>query len=317
MRRLSTFLAAAGVAALVLVGAAPAVAAGSAIDPGDSLYSINCDNAYNDWQLMSVDPTTAFSTTIGEGTGSASELYAACAGQPAYDASTGKAYFIQWNTFVDPGEAHLASIDLTTGDSTEIGQFFTVDGEFPLTIFVGSIAIGLDGSAYAFTQGFLWSLDLSTGELTPINESLSNTYSFAVDPTTGIFYAINTDNERFSVNVTDGTYVFLDVVELPAGDAVFSLQIDGAGRFWIMSDDSSISGASLWSFAPGDAATPTVSGPFIDGPYYTEAILIVPGKVLAATGVDSSAVPLIAGGAVMLALLGVGGLVVARRRRAA
>ena len=39
--------------ALVLLGAAPASAAGASLDPGDSLYALNCDvELYNDWQLM-------------------------------------------------------------------------------------------------------------------------------------------------------------------------------------------------------------------------------------------------------------------------
>jgi LPXTG-motif cell wall-anchored protein len=317
MRRLSAVLAVTGAAALVLMGASPALAAGSSIDPGDSLYAIDCDDTvYNDWQLMSVESTTGTSTTIGDGSGSTTEDYYACAGQPAYDPTTGKAYYIQWHYDIDPGHYYLASIDLGNGDSTTVGEFFYIDGEFPTYPYVESMAIGLDGSAYALAQGFLWSVDLTSGELTPIGESLSSTYSFAVDPTTGAFYAIDSGNVRFSVDVTDGSYVNLDVVVLPDGAGVYSLQIDGGGRFWIMADDSSEAGASLWSFAPADAATPTLSGEFIDDPYYTEALLIVPGAALAATGADfGGVVPLAAGGAA-LALAGVALLALRRRRTA-
>lgn len=47
--------------------------------------------------------------------------------------------------------------------------------------------------------------------------SLSNTYAFAVDPTTGIFYAIDFSNNRYSVS-SDGSYIYLDTVTLPAED---------------------------------------------------------------------------------------------------
>ena len=317
MKPLSAVLAATGAAALILIGASPAAAAGSSIDPGDSLYAIDCDDTvYNDWQLMKVEPSTAASTPIGDGSGSTSEDFFACAGQPAYNSSTGKSYYIQWQYDTDPQQYFLASIDLATGDSTTIGEFFYIDGEFPTYPYVESMAIGLDGSAYAFSQGFLWSVDLSSGELTPIDESLSNTYAFAVDPTTGIFYAIDSSNNRYSVS-SDGSYIYLDTVTLPAETTIYSLQIDGGGRFWIEVDDSNLdSDAGLWSFAPADAATPTYSGEFIDDPYYTEALLIVPGAALAATGADFGGVAPLAAGGAALALAGVA-LLALRRRRAA
>ncbi len=53
MRIQSIALTATAIGALLLVGAAPANAAGNQIDPGDSLYALNCDdNVYNDWQLL-------------------------------------------------------------------------------------------------------------------------------------------------------------------------------------------------------------------------------------------------------------------------
>ncbi|HQA23364.1 MAG TPA: hypothetical protein PKW13_06555, partial [Rhodoglobus sp.] len=83
MKILSAALATAGAFALALAGAAPAMAAGRDIDPGDSMYTISCDalvDIYNDWQLMSVAPTTAVSTPIGDGTGN--QDLDSCADQP-------------------------------------------------------------------------------------------------------------------------------------------------------------------------------------------------------------------------------------------
>lgn len=310
-----TTLALAASAAIVMIGAAPASAAGNSIDPGDSLYAINCDTEYFNWTLLSVDPATALSTKIGDGAGYDPE-YFACAFQPAYNPATGKSYYIQFQN----GEFNhslLAEIDVATGVSTTIGEFNepVPEGEdlYPI---IDAMAIGLDGSAFALGEGDLYSVDLATGELTYIGESLVSTWAFAVDPTSGIFYAIDNENELFIVDTTDGSFTSGGQVGVESG-SIFSLQIDGGGTFWIQADEQSESGASLWSFRLDTLSSPVYSGPFVDGPFYTEAILIIPGEpVLPATGADLSVAPLAAGLAGVLTLLGAV-VVVTRRRRTA
>src|SRR5690348_2198248 len=94
---------------LATIGGAAAHAVGSAIHAGDSLYAIATDPSYPNFQLLGVDPATGFSTTIGAGSaGPSGQAY-----QPAYDAVTGKSYYVQsipLSTFA------LASIDTATGE---------------------------------------------------------------------------------------------------------------------------------------------------------------------------------------------------------
>jgi hypothetical protein len=210
--------------------------------------------------------------------------------------------------------SYLATVDVATGASTTIGEFSLYAGEFPIYPIVDALAIGKDGAAYVLAEGDLYGVDLATGYLTYIGPSLVSTYAFAVDPTTALFYAVDDSGKLFRVNVADGTYDSLESV-LGTG-TIQSLQIDGGGQFWIQANEDSDSESGLWSFALASPGTPVYSGSFIDGPYYTQALLIIPAKALAATGADLTGAPLIAGGAVLIALLGVGAIVVARRRAA-
>lgn len=316
MKILSTSITAAAVGALLLAGASPASAAGASIDPGDSLYAINCDSVYNDWQLLGVEASTAASVPIGDGTGSVDEDLDACAFQAAYDVTTGKSYYIQVTDDEENETVYsLASIDVVTGDSTTIGEFY-----FPAEVTtypeVESIAIGIDGKAYAFADSVLYGLDLTNAKLTFIDDSLNSIDSFAVDPTTGIFYAIDTNaNQLFVVDVTDGDWTFPGAVVFPLGETyvVHSLQIDQSGRFWIEVDRGREQTATLWSFTLSTLASPVYSGDLDDDPYYSESLLLIPGAALPATGPEVGAAPIVAG---LIVLIG-GALILLRRRSAA
>ena len=321
MKKLSLTVVAASAAALVLIGAAPASAAGSAIDPGDSLYSISCDDAYGPWQLFGVDSTSAFSTPIGAGTGSVEDEYP-CAFQPAWNAETGVSYYIQtlYDNFQQTGStSSLATIDVTTGLSTTIGEFYyEADGTYYPQ--VDAIAIGKDGKAFAVFEGELFSLDLGTAELTYINSTLPDVYAFAANPTTGDFYVVDSEGYTYKFDVTNGAVNYLGQVTLAGNESVYSLQIDEAGTFWIEVDvfnEGDPTDALLYSFTEATITAPVLSGEFTDDPYYTEAILIIPGApVLPATGADTSMAPIAAGAAGALALLGAAVLVMRRRRAA-
>lgn len=313
-------LTAAAVSSLLLLGAAPAYAAGNQIDPGDSLYALNCDdNVYNDWQLLGVEPTTAFSTLIGDGTGGVDDNLNACAGQAAYNPVTGVSYYLQWTYDEEAGDPHdsLATIDVVTGDSVTIGEFFEEVLEVTEYPSIDAIAIGTDGSGYALGDGYLYSLNLATAELTQIGGSLCCTYAFAADPTSGILYGIDYSNELFSVDPATGDYTSIGDVEVGDGyTGIYSLQIDGGGQFWIEVDTPSPNYyATLWSFTLPTYATPVYSGIFDDDPYYTESLLLIPGVALPATGADAGALP-IAAGVLALGALMLGVAFVARRRAA-
>jgi len=315
MKTLSAVLAATGAAALVLVGASPAVAAGNAIDPGDSLYAIACDSSVPPWQLLSVESTTAASTAIGTGTADPAE--GTCAGQPAWDFTANKSYYIQWAYDGQESTTSLATIDTATGLSTTIGEFIWVNGEFPTPIDVDAIAIGPNSDAYAVADGDLYSLNLSNADLVPIGSTLYDTYAFAFDQKTSQYYAITFNGSINVIDVTDGTFDFVANVVVPDTYGIYSLQFDQAGTFWIEADDDSDSGAGLWSFTLATVATPVYSGQFENDPYYTEALLIIFGSLaLADTGAELSSVAPIAAGAAGIALLGAA-LILAKRRRAA
>lgn len=325
MKLAAAVLSGASIVALSLAVAAPANAAGNAIDPGDSLFAINCDDIYNDFQLFGVDSTTAFSTAIGDGSGAAED---SCAGQPAYDPSTGKSYYIQW---VNEGPDLLAEIDVTTGESAVVGDFYYDNGEFPEFISADALAIGADGSAFVLDNGSIWSVDLDSGWVTPIAETQNGIYSFAFDSVTGKFYGITYANEIFEIDVVTGAATSLGFVDFSTPEGQFhrtySLQFDEAGTLWVEVDNYGEGVAdyyaTLWSFTLETLDAPVYSGIFTDDPFYTEAILIVPGTVvvpvepaLAATGADSSALLPLGLGAGLIVLAG-GALVIVRRRTSA
>ncbi len=312
MKALPIAIALLGAVALVAVGATAAAAAGPDIDPGDSMYTISCDQTYNDWQLLSVAPPTAISTPIGDGDGTSE--FGGCAGQAAYDLTDGMSYYVQI-TF-DGENVHwaLAEINVATGVSTTIDEFWWENGEFPELVRVDSIAIGSDGAAYALGDGVLYSLDLATAVVDPIDFECITAFAFASHPTTGEFYAIDRGGEVFQFDdIASGCSLtslgYLTDDELVLDDAevtgVFALQIDGGGTFWI--DVQTREGfTDLWSFTPTTLDAPVRSGEFTDDPFYTQSLLIVPGEVaLAATGAPSSAVP-VGVGAGVIVLLGAG-----------
>lgn len=324
MKFAAAVLSGASIVALSLAVVTPASAAGNAIDPGDSLYAINCDGIYPEWQFFSVDSTTAFSTPIGTGTDDGDENDSeGCAAQPAYNPATGKSYYIQWTQ----ESVDLASIDVTTGVSTTIGGFYYDNNEFPEYIEADALAIGADGAAYMLAEGTLWSVDLDTAWVTPIGSTHADIYAFAYDAVSGKFYGITYLNSMYEIDVTDGTATFVADVVSPNPEKhfrIYSLQFDQAGTFWV-EVDSTVEGVSgliseLWSFTLATVETPVFSGVFTDDPFYTEAILIIPGEVapvepaLAATGADfAGALPWGVGAAAIVLAGGV--LMIVRSRR--
>ena len=227
-------------------------------------------------------------------------------------------YYVRWP---DEADTQLAIINVTSGVSTVVGAFFEINGEFVVPVTVDSIAIGANGSAFAINNYTLYSLDLATAELTEIGTmSVTSFYSFAFDSVSGKCYASTTDNDVYEVDVSDGTLTGLGSLSFTEGadyDYTYSLQFDQAGTAWIEADNSLPGGAGLHSFSLGDLSATVYSGNFTDDPFYTEALLIIPGAptALASTGADSSQVPLFVGGALLLTVIGVV-LLVARRRTA-
>ena len=302
-------LAASTVAALVLLVAAPASAAPRSVPATDAMYLVSCDDIGGTEVLFSVDSATGATTQIGTGIGGEN----GCAGQPAWDATTNTAYYFDF--FPDPT---LNTIDLATGVTTPIAPFFL--GVTPTDI--DAIAIGVDGAAYALGNGTLYKLNLATAELTDPLPSKSDVWGFAVDPTSGLFYAVTDIAEVYSIDVTTGLPTFLDQLAFLPSLSSLSLQIDSAGTFWYL---NSLDPTTVWS-SDGTtfAGTEELSGPTnLAGTtenVFSEALLITPNTVptepaLADTGVDATPALLLGTGAVLTLMLGAA-LVVSRRRSA-
>lgn len=303
-------LAAATTAALVLLVAAPASAAPRSIPATDAMYVVSCDDIGGSTEvLFSVDSATGATTQIGSGIGSMS----GCAGQPAWDATTNTAYYFDF--FPVPT---LNTIDLATGATTTVAPFSLG----VLQPDVEAIAIGLDGAAYALAEGTLYKLDLATAELSDPLPSKSDVLGFAVDPTSGLFYAVTDIAEVYSIDVATGIPTFLDQLAFLPSLSSLSLQIDSAGTFWYL---NSLDPTTVWSTDGSTfAGTEELSGPTdLAGTtenVFTEALLIAPNvitpaAVLPETGADATAALILGTGAALTLMLGAA-LVVTRRRGA-
>lgn len=330
---------AAGVATLAVallgtgIAAAPAYAAdGRSLPTGSALYALSCDANVPNPSLFSIDAATASATAIGVATDEENP----CAGQAAWNPVTSTAYFVNWGD-----DTALGTVDLVTGASTTVAPF-TLDGDEED---IDSLAIGIDGAAFAVSGDDLLSVNLATGELTEIGAlGVGGLYGFAVDPTTGEFFAINPEGLFYSIDVTTGAATLVGDTGLNSVDfnLPWSLQIDSAGILWIEGD--SFEGetgllSNLWSIDPADLeGSAVLSGAITsaEGTFYTESLLFVPAPVepvvpvvpvvepaavvapvspqLANTGVDAA--PIAAGGA-LVALLGLALLAPAIRRRRA
>lgn len=282
------------VLAAIALSAAPAYAAPARTLPSNyTLYAIDCEDTTG--QLYSLATDTAQGTPVGTASDGT-----ACAGQGAWDPATKTAYYLGWN--YSNSDSVLTSVDLVTGASTSI-HLFTIGG---VGADVESIAIGADGAAYAMVRvgagSAVFSLDLGTGAMTLVAatpDSSSAYYGFSVDPTSGLFYAINYQGRvaRFdpaSRLVTVQTPVDLDQDPATEDTRTYSLTIDGNGIWWIESDrGGSVGSAFLVSLdrsQPGDG--PILSGFLatdISDPstaFYSNSFFIAPtGGVLPAAPV--------------------------------
>ena len=273
-------VAVAGFAAVLIgLGASPASAVApptpGALSPGSALFAIDCNGTPG--QLYSVDVSNATGAAIGTG----SKINGStCGGGAAWDYATNTMYYIAFK-FGAGAQETLARVDLSTGVSTAVGTLLS--GSTAET--VESIAIGVDGSAYAIDDsGELYTLNLSSGALTPLGSNgTAHLYGFAADPVDKAFYVLNYSTGVYST-IDLKTAALTQVGTLaftPVGPE--TLQIDANGTFWIANDnyDGTITNADIWSFDPANPAGAVKSGSFtVAGkPTYTETLLLKPGIV--------------------------------------
>ena len=299
-------LAATAALALPLVFAGPASAA--TLPTGDQLWAISCDSGEETGFsaiLYSLNAADAAATPVGIGTGFEGD----CAGQSAYNPVTGASYYLSWAE--SPGK--LAKIDLATGLATVIP--FTGDDYLD----PNSITIGTDGVGYMLEQSWLSTFNVETGATTYLGDiGLTGFFGFAVDPTSGLLYAVDFTGASYLIDPVAKTATFQgNILGDAGGNNYYSLQIDTAGRWWVQ--ENAPSGSLLLSGAKPnpDAATQfETAGLILDGDNdpYTQSLLITYPKALAATGLDATV--LIGAGATAGLLLLMGGAVLVLRRRA-
>lgn len=308
MRRALTSITAAAAVAVGLSVALVAPASAAELPTTDGLYVLSCDNTPNPLGVFSVDPTDATATAVGDGTPSDG----GCFYNAAFDASTGITYAI-----VSTSEGYaLVTVDMTTGVSSPIAPF-TIDGA---DTYVDSMAIGGDGSAYAWVDEELFSLDLATGALSLLHEfELGNYfYGFSWDPVVGDFVGIFDDGRIYAIDPAALTVELIGDVGLDSY-STWGVQVDSAGLIWVLGVPFSTDTAYLWTVSRADVTTPTEVGQVLiggEGEFYSFVVTLTravsPAPALAATGVDATA-PLTAGA--LLLVLGAG-LLLFRRRAA-
>jgi LPXTG-motif cell wall-anchored protein len=311
-KRLAAGLAAAAALSVPFVFAAPAMAA--TLPTGDALYAITCDEDGDsgiDFALLySVSPVDAVGTLIGDG----SDIFDDCAGEAAFNPVTGNSYYISWSS----EGSSLVKIDVATGATTSIPWTGDYEGNYP-----DSIAIGTDGIAYVISGPNLARVDLTTGAWDELGSlGFGGLYGFSVDPTSGLFYAIDQGGYAYRIDPAAVTATAVGRV-LGGSSLSYSLQIDTSGAWWVQWDHPGDPyTVDIWTGARpvdgGDSQLALV-GPLNDivNEYYpySQALLITYPKALAATGMDATALVVVGGSAAAFLLLA--GAVLLRRRRTA
>jgi LPXTG-motif cell wall-anchored protein len=336
-------------ASLAAVGVAVAPANASTFPTTDAMYVIGCGDweegsyFYNDGttplntiQLFSVDPSTGEATPIGDGTGSNDvsdvDYSEACESEPAWNPVTQTAYFggYVYDVDTDTSREVLMTMDLTTGEATEVAEFNGFTGApsgCSSSNSFQSMAIGDDGAAYFFdTNACLFSLDLATATTTYIggeaNADAGRYYAqaWSFDPVSSMWQVLEEYDEFLStVNVGDGILsasgpsVAFNVDYSPQ-----SLEFDSTGLGWVINDeydrDANQSHSVLYTIDVATGATTEVSDTFTaaNGEFYATSLLITrpAAPTLPDTGISStvawslgsSAAVLLAGGIVLTLL---------------
>ncbi len=310
----------AGVFAFGVAGSAQAVDVQRSLPQGNQLYAIPCH--VTDPILELVNTADSTWTDVGVSHNIADSE---CAYQPAFNPVTQKSYFLAGNNNGDNGDWPLVEVSTVDGSMVNIGTINS-GGTFA-TSFPGNIIITNSGVAYFIGGNVLYPLNLANaslgapvnvGELTPGQDI----YAAACSPVAAECYVLDENGGVYALDVTTGTVGSL-LGTLPVLSN-YSLQVDSTGILW-----SSSNGGALASFDPADPA-----GTYVEGnrfPLYSGALLLtlptlVPqaptptaaatgDSALATTGINSTNMGLLAGGAVLIALVGIGLAWATRRRK--
>lgn len=214
----------------------------------------------------------------------------ACATQPAYDPKTGVAYFIENAS----GNGTLASIDTTTGASTQIAPLVSTTHPF-----ISPRSIAIDAAGHAYVMAYdnesgdieIFAVNLLTGALSAevvAGSGNADIYAFAFDPANGLFYVVQSGGAIFTVNPTTGAdssiALFSSGLDVNSPE-VWSAQIDSNGIMWVQGLDQNDNSSYL---ATADLNTEPMTTDLVGSIVYhddasynvsTDAILITPTPV--------------------------------------
>ena len=294
------------VASLICAGVGPAQAAPEAhpaLPANNLLYAIPC--LIEEPILELVNTTDSSFTAVGV---SHNIDDSECAYQPAFNPLSGKSYFLAGNFPDEVDRWVLVEVSTSDGSMVKIGTVNsggTENNDGP-----GNLIITNAGVSYFISGGILYPLNLTDASLgSPINASdmypADPIYAAACSPVSTTCYVLSELGDFLELDVTNGTLESLGSLE--TSEENYSLQVDSNGTLWASSN------YSLASFQATDPAGTYFQGP--EFPQYSGALLLTISAVLADTGENTENVGVFVFSAALVALLGAGLVLTARRRR--
>jgi LPXTG-motif cell wall-anchored protein len=221
--------------ALLFAPVAPA-SANPTLPAGDVLYEMSCDGMINGFQLHLLNTSDNTRTAIGTATGAVQ-----CASQGAILPGT------DWFYFTDFADT-LVRADVTSGLTEVIGDL----RDAGVARDIDSLAMDDNGNAYALSGETLFSVDLSSGNLTSVAAANFATLTggmpigFAYDPTTDKFYvAEDGESNLYSINISTGALTF---IATNSDYWVSSMSFDSDGNLWVNGGHSYVSRVAISDF---------------------------------------------------------------------
>jgi LPXTG-motif cell wall-anchored protein len=295
-------------AALIGTGVVPAHAAPEshpALPANDLLYAIPCHSEDPILELVNTIDSTFTSVGVSHNIDGSR-----CAYQPAFNPITGKSYFLAGNFPDEIQRWILVEVSTSDGFMSKIGTVNfggTENNDGP-----GNLIITNEGASYFISGGILYPLSLTDASLgSPINVSdmypADPIYAAGCSPVAATCYVLSEDGDFFELDVTNGTLESLGSLEnVGVTEGNYSLQVDSSGTLWASSN------RALSSFEASDPVGTYFQGP--EFPQYSGALLLTTSAVLADTGGNTQNLVLYLGISALVALVGAGLVLAARRR---
>jgi LPXTG-motif cell wall-anchored protein len=287
----------------------------------------DCSNV-STYQFFDLDVTNGDATPIGTPTVLAAN--SRCSSNGAIDPTDGTVYYIAWP--FGPAPAELVTLDPETGISQKVAELSGASA------YLDGIGIDADGHAFGQYQSHIYSLDLATGVTTDMgNTGLPDENAFAYNPVDQKFYWFteqgpNSSNVYIVDPLTATATLVTPALDLSAlnGFHPDGLTFDSNGIAWLQDDNCdgpngncgieavNLVTGEVWAPVFPNDTTLTVHAANFNGKgyFYTMGLFFIPGPVASSaelpnTGFNSV---MFSGLAAGLALVGLAGVIIARRR---